>query len=246
MGKSFSAKDQQGGEQGNAVVYVLIVVALFAALSFILSRQGDSTEQGTLSAEKIEVQVSQIIQVSNQVKRGVDQLIWSGTDINDLDFILPSDGAFDTGSNINKVFHPEGGGIVMPRIPSGAVNQVNTDPAPGWYMGRFNNVEWTPLGPGNTAGPGGIEADYEDVILVAHQVSESICARINEMLTGSSAIPSLTTDINSVLIDAAVHTNGPNVDLDTTACPGCDGMAALCVENAAGTIWSYYNILAQQ
>jgi hypothetical protein len=123
---------------------------------------------------------------------------------------------------------------------------VNADPAPGWYMGRFNNVEWTPLGPVNGLGPAGADLPFEDIILVAHQISQPICALINEKLTGSNTIPALTTDINQVLIDDGFHTNDPNIDFDTIVCPGCNGKQALCVVNAAGTIWSYYNIIEQQ
>lgn len=220
-------------ESGNAMIYVLIVVALFAALSFVLSRQTRTEEQGTLAAEKVNIYASQIIQISNQFKQGVDQVTYSGSTINNLNFCLPGEVCFTSAPLYNNVFHPEGGGVVRPVLQADSIHAVDANPVPGWYVGRFNNVEWT-------------DSTANDVILTAHQIRQDVCARLNELLTGSSAIPALTVEINKVLIDASRHANGPNVDLDSANCPGCAGHAALCVANAAGTIWSYYNIIEQQ
>ena len=228
--KDFSMKK---AESGNAMIYVLIVVTLFAALSFVLARNSGSGEQDVLGAEKINVYASQIIQTSNQVKQGVDQVIYSGSTIDNLNFCLPGEICFTSAPLFNNVFHPEGGGMIRPVLPAETINAVDADPVPGWYVGRFNNVAWTPTA-------------SHDVILIAHQIRQDVCMRINELLTGSSAIPALTVEINRALIDAAQHTNGPNVDLDAANCATCEGHAALCVVNALGTIWSYYNIIEQQ
>lgn len=231
----------QKTDSGNAMIYVLIVVALFAALSFVLSRNSGTDEQQTLSAEKINIYASQIIQVSNQFKQGVDQVLYANdamgtptqTPMDLLNFCLPGEVCFTSAPLYNNIFHPEGGGMIRPVLQADSVNEVSNDPAPGWYVGRFNNVEWT-------------DSAADDVILAAHQIREDVCARINELLTGSPAIPQLTVEINKVLIDATRHANGPNADLDTTNCAACDGRVALCVKNAAGTIWSYYNVIEQQ
>lgn len=228
--KSFSPAAQRG----NAMIYVLIVVALFAALAFVLSRNADTAEQGMMDEERVNVMASQIMQVSQQVKQGMDQMLYSGSAIADLEFCLPSDGCYaGGGSHIHKIFHPQGGGMIKPRIPKEAVHQVDTNPSPDWYLGRFNNVEWT-------------DTTETDVLFVAHQIRQDVCARINLLLTGSATIPSLTVDANKVLVDASRHSNGPNVDLDTARCAACEGRAALCVANNAGTIWSFYNVIAQR
>jgi len=226
-------KRVQSSESGNAMVYVLIVVALFAALSFVLARTSGSNEHSALDAEKINIYASQIIQTANQVKQGVNQVVYSGSNINDLNFCLPGEVCFTSAPLYNNVFHPEGGGMVRPHIQGDALNTVNNDPAPGWYIGRFNNVEWT-------------QTAADDVVLAAHQIRQDVCAQINELLTGSPVIPQLTIEINTALIADTRHSNGPNVNLDTTNCAACDGLPALCVANAAGTIWSYYSIIEQQ
>lgn len=220
-------------EAGNAMIYVLVIIALFAALSFILARQGDTSETNIIPQEKIELYATSILQTSAQLKNALDQMTYTGTDIDEMDFKLPSDANYDVGSNIHKVFHPEGGGVILPQLPVEAIEEFNTDPAPGWYLGRFNNVEWTP-------------STNNDVILTAHQLNKAVCEKINEKLTGSTAIPALNGDINETLIDVAFHSNGPNIDLDTGECAACEGYSQLCVVNNVTTMYSYYSIAAQQ
>ena len=218
---------------GNAMIYVLIVIALFAAITFIVARGTTTSEQGAVNLDKANVYANQIIQVSNQVKQGVDEMIYSGSTIDELDFCLPSDACYAAGpTNVHKVFHTDGGGIAVPRLPTEAAHEVDANPPPGFYIGRFNNVEWTP-----TAG--------HDVILVAHQIAKSVCQKIDEILTGSSTIPALDQTPAKYLIDASRHTGG-TADLTAANCAGCASMPALCVSNPAGTMWTYYNIIEQQ
>jgi hypothetical protein len=222
----------QKADSGNAMIYVLIVVALFAALSFALSRNS-SDEASSLGPERVNVYASQIIAAANGMKQGVDQVVYSGTRIDSLNFCLPGEVCFTSAPLSNNVFHPDGGGMVRANLPAETINEVDNNPDPGWYIGRFNNVEWT-------------DSAAQDVIVTAHQIREDICAQINKLLTGSDTIPALAVDINKALIDDAYHTNTPNADLTVANCAGCEGKAALCVVNAAGTIWSYYSVIEQQ
>lgn len=243
--KNFSSRGPRGTERGNAMIYVLVAVALLAALAFVLSRGGRNAGEGGLDSERAAVMATQIVQVSNQVKQALDQMIYSGTEIADFNFCRPSDTCFTAGGNIHKIFSADGGGMVMPRLPPEAVNQINTNPAPGWYLGMFNNVGWTPLGP---PGP----PPYEDVILTAHQIKKPVCEKINNILTGSTAIPVLTGETPRYLIDTddpdggSQHTLGPNADFTAAVCAGCEGKASLCVQNAGGTVFTFYNIIAQR
>ncbi len=226
-------------QRGNAMIYVLVVIVLFGALTFVLSRQNSTTETGALDEQRVKVYASEIIQVSNQIKQGVDQMIYGGTPIDDLLFCKPSDTCFNSDPT-KEVFNPSGGGIVMPKIPAEAIHQVDANPAPGWYLGRFNNVGWTP-------------AAGQDVIFVAHQIREDVCRKINDLLFGDPAPKALAAgnEINKVLISnsdpdgGAQHTGGAG-DLDSAACPNCEGKASACVQNNAGTMWSFYNIIEQQ
>lgn len=226
-------------ERGNALIYVLIAIALFAALSMTLGRQTDTGEASNLSDDKAELYATQLISYAAQAKSVIDQMIFSNTDIDDLDFVLPGEAAYDTGAmtdKIKRVYHPDGGGLLAGRLPPEATPYTGGDPSAGWYMGRFNNVEWT-----KTAGT--------DVILVAYGIDERVCARINEKVKGSSAIPQMGVggSIRNLMIDDVYHT-GTNADLTTVTpgtpiCADCDKTSSLCVEDNAGNIFGFYTIL---
>ncbi len=215
------------------MVYVLIVVVLLAALTLILARQGDTSEQGNLSAERTEIAANQILATTMQLKQAVDQMLYSGATPATLDFTTPDDEpAYSTAPHVNKVFHPEGGGVVMPRIIDDAINQVSADPPAQWYIGRFNNTDWT-------------ASAAEDVILAAHQIKEEVCAAINLKLTGAATIPAAAAEPRNFAIDDQLH-GGTNADLNAAACAGCAGALQLCVEAPSGDSWTFYSVVVPQ
>ncbi len=225
-------------ESGNALIYVLVAIALFAALSMTLGRQTDTGEVGTVSDEKAELYATQLISYAAQAKQVVDQMIFSNTDINDINFILPGDAAFNTAPHIDKVFHPEGGGLVLGKIPAEIATSGGSGPPAGWYLGRFNNVDWT-------------ASTGMEVILVAYQIAKPVCERINEKVTGSKTIPTMTDSIKEVMIDDATTGFGAGANTDLTTggggiCPSCNKIATLCVEDQAQNAYGFYSILADQ
>ncbi|MCE7886423.1 MAG: hypothetical protein DYH13_02840 [Alphaproteobacteria bacterium PRO2] len=234
------SKMETNRERGNALIYVLIAIALFAALSMTLGRQTDTGEAANLSDERAELYATQLIAYAAQAKSSLDQMMFSGGDIATLDFTLPGAAGYDTGAALDKikrVYHPDGGGLVAEKLPEEAASYTGSDPVAGWYMGRFNNVEWTKTGGGNGT----------DVILVAYGINKKICERINEKVKGSPAIPQMTATIRNVLIDDEFHT-GVNADLTTVTpgapvCAACDKVSSLCVEDSAGNIFGFYTVL---
>ena len=214
-------------QSGNAVIYVLIVIALFAALTFIIAKHSDTSETGTLSKTQVEIDATQILQVSMQVKQAIDGMLYSGSRIDTLDFTLPGEAGYNTPPNEQKVFHPGGGGVILPRLPDRST-VAGTDPDPGWYLGRFNNFDWTP-----TTQP--------DVVLTAHHLNRDVCAKIDEKLTGSSTIPASSTALNLVLVKHA-----GNIDFSSSDCSGCGGQVSMCVEEPTHDSWSFYALMETQ
>lgn len=230
-------KTNQARQRGNALIYVLIAIALFAALGFIMARQGDSSETSALPAEKAEIYAAQMISYAAQTRQVVEQMLFSGTSIDALDFMLPDDPDFEDAPTIHKVYHPQGGGLVRRPIPAEVVAQVSTAPPAGWYLGAFNNVEWT-------------ESTGTDVILIAYQISQPVCAAINAKITGSPVIPSIVTSMKLLFIDDATTDYGAGVNTDLTTddpgdiCPACDNTASLCVEQ--GGMYGFYTVIADR
>ncbi len=221
-------KSEHLSEHGNALLYVLIAIALFGALSFTLSRQSRNSDNGTLSEAKAELYATQLIAYARQAQSVIDQMTITGSDIDDFDFVQPGETGFNTGVHIHKIYHPQGGGLSPANLPNGAVQQVSSTPVAGWYLGRFNNVEWT-------------DSTGDDVILTAYQISRPICEIINDRITGSSFIPTLTGNMSDFLLD-----HSTNNDLNVSDCAACEGYLSFCVQNSAQTAYSFYNVIADR
>lgn len=215
-------------QSGNALIYVLIAIALFGALGFTLARQTNNSDTGEIDDAKAQIYATEFLTYSAQVRSVLDQMIFSGSNISNLDFTLPGASGYSSAPYVHKVYHPQGGGLMHSNLPTSAVVQISSSPAAGWYLGHFNNVEWSP-------------STSNDVILTAHQISRTICEKINESITGSSTIPSLSGALDDFLIDTST-----NSDLDVAACAACEGYSTLCVSNAAGDTYSFYTVAAER
>ncbi len=214
-------------QNGNVLVYVLIAIILFAALGFTLSRQTQNSSTKEIDTAKASLYAMEILSYSEQAKLVIDQMIFTGSNIAGLVFMLPSESGFNTAPHIHKVYHPEGGGLSLTNIPAKAIAQTSSSPAAGWYMGRFNNVEWS-KGAGS------------DIILTAHQISKPVCEKINKNITGSITIPALNGDLDDYLIDTSTDN-----DLTTAICAACEGYMSLCVSNSAADTYSFYSVIAE-
>ncbi len=215
-------------QSGNALIYVLIAIALFAALGFTLARQNQNSNTNEIDAAKADLYALEIITYATQAKSVIDQMSFTGSEIDDLIFTLPSEASFNNAPLIHKVFHPQGGGLTPDNIPAKAINEINHVEVAGWYLSKFNNVEWT-------------DSASTDVILTAYQIAKPVCEAINEKITGLKTIPALTNDMSNHLIDTAT-----NNDLDIATCAACEGYMSLCVSNPTVTAFSFYTVVADR
>mgnify|MGYP001055803693 CR=1 FL=1 len=215
-------------ERGNVFVYVLIAVVLFAALTFILAKQEDEKEITTLSPERAKLLATQLITTATQVKSALDQMVFAGTDPSEFDFAQP--GSFGAAPHFDKVFHPQGGGVTLPPFPEEVTGQSTADPGNGWYLGRFNNFEWTVTA-------------ANDVVLTAYGINQQVCQELNRILVGNTTIPAFTDETRKFLVDDAGH-GYTNADLTIAVCAGCESQASLCVQNNLNDTYSFYNLVA--
>lgn len=220
------------------MIYILIAIVLFAALSLTLARQSDNSETGALSAERAEIAATQIIQTSMQIKQAIDQMIYSGSNVNQLLYTTPdNEPAFSTPPHYNKVFHPAGGGVIVNPLPAQAIHQVSSNPPARWYIGRVLNVEWT-----NSTAP--------EVIITAHQISEPVCRAINKRLLGDPTPLAATINPRSLLISISVWGGPVPVMWQNAYCPACVDKISACItgpsEVPGQNIFSYYAIAVAQ
>jgi len=218
-------QEKYNNAQGNALIYVLIAIALFAGLSFTLSRQSRNSGTSEIDDAKAELYAMQLITHASQVKSIIEQMSFTGSNIDDLIFTKPSEAGFSNAPYIHKVYHPQGGGLTAATIPAQAIYQISSTPPAGWYLDRFNNVEWT-----KTAGT--------DVMLTAYQISRAVCEKINKKIIGSISIPALSGDMSEFLLNTA-----SNSDLTIASCAACEGYISLCVSNNTATAYSFYSVI---
>lgn len=197
----------------------------------VLQRENEQ-DSSDLTPEMIELQTTKTLAFTMAVKNALENMVLSGTDVDSLDFAKPDDASFDTPPYYNKVYHPEGGGLSYNEYnPSFA--GMTSGSQHGWYLGKFNNVEWTPT----TA---------QDVILTAYLLSPEVCSNINKRLTGDPAIPETNFATWVYTIDGSI-TSDVNVDLTETECPDCEGKPSLCVTNTLyPDEFTFYTIILAQ
>lgn len=230
ISESLSAARRRA-QSGNAMIYILVALVLVGALTMMLSRQNQRDGSENSTEETLSFDVTRIKSYATSAQSAYDKMIMAGSNPDEIDFSIASDASYEAGTNINKIFHPQGGGLNPGTVDTKIFTGTDNNPAPGWYMGRFNNIGWS-------------KSSAQDIILVAHQVDQAVCAKLNKDITGSSTIPALggTGSIADYLIDDARH-GGTNANFTASECALCENKLALCVSNGAGTMWSYYTII---
>lgn len=220
-------------QNGNVFIYILIAVVLFGALAFAISKSASQEDpESDLSNGQIKISTNEIISFSSAVSSSLTQMQQSGAMIDQIDFILPSDANFNDDPTIYKIFHPDGGGVNYRALPKKAAADDGAGLAAGYYVGRFNNIEWTP-------------STGNDVIFTAYEISEDVCGAINYKLRQDTTIPSVTGDsLANFFVFDDLHT-GANADFMIANCAACEDISALCVTDGAGK-YAFYSILDAQ
>lgn len=225
-------------QRGNAFLYILIAVVLLGALMFTLSRSAhQENTDGQLDEGKAKIYANEIISYAATVTNAVVQMQQGGATVDQIDFMYPSDTNFNTAPTIYKLFHPDGGGLNYKQLSEGAKDKQGVLlPVPGYYVGRFNNVEWSPT----TA---------QDVIFTAFKIAEPVCAELNLKVNGSATIPIVAgVNVRRYLLDDDLYGIGTNTDLTVANCPACEDKNALCIGHVVGgvTKYAFYNIIQME
>ena len=231
ISKLNSDKQDLSAVRGNAMIYVILALALLGGLTMLLMKQG--SESSDLTYEQSELLTTKTVAIAASAKNIVDQMTMSGSPIASLSFLKPDDAGFDTAPHIHKVFHPEGGGFSLPVPDSALFTGTDAAPKPGWYMGRFNNIEWTPTA-------------ANDILFVAYDISAAACAAINKKITGTTTIPVVTGSTTEQFFVNVFYGGGANANFMEANCATCKGYPSLCGASTGNTTYTYYNIISGQ
>lgn len=230
------SQEKRSAERGNALIYILIAVALFAALSFMLGRQTDTSEVSSLDSEKARIVANQIVSYASQAKQSMDNMMFVNGGRPEIDFTTPDEDDFNDQPTGTKIYHPDGGGLNRGTIPKQAQGIGDTNPPTGWYMGAFNNFDWSPT-------------NEDDVLLTAHNIDQNVCGALNELIIGSADIPVLSKSSKLFLIDSETEGfgQGLNENMKTEEpgadCLECADKAMMCVRSGGAGVYSFYAVL---
>lgn len=215
---------------GSALFMILIAVALFAALSFAISQQGDSGK--SLSSEKTRLLASDIFDMGNKMVDVVAQMRLRGVGINQISFTNTIVTGYNNPACTTdkcKIFVYDGGGRDW-ETPAPDING-GTD----WFYTGSLNIE----NMGTTAA---------DLVAILPNLSLSLCTQLNNMV-GITPAPS---QFNSVVVDkfigtfAAVPANlsGANVQGKISGCIKLDTPGGTAIEPSLPTsFYAYYQVL---
>ena len=87
-------KPQHNTERGNALFFILIAVALLAALTMVISRSGSSVDQSG-DFERNNIQASKVLRYAKSIETGIQDLLLRGCSENEISFWHDSDGDGD-------------------------------------------------------------------------------------------------------------------------------------------------------
>lgn len=149
-------------EQGSAIWFILLAVALLAALTMTMTRSSDTVEQSG-DAERARLLASNLMRYTGGIKTAVERMLTSGISESDLCFHDAGWGNNDyNGASCtnpaNQVFGAEGGAVPFRTF----------DFAPKWRIFGSHTVL-------------NLETTQTELIIQA-QVDGSLCREINNML----------------------------------------------------------------
>ncbi|MGH1455979.1 MAG: hypothetical protein ACRBDI_04295 [Alphaproteobacteria bacterium] len=221
-------------QSGNVLFFILIAVALFAALSYAVTT-GNRGAGDSSSGETSLIASSEITQYGTALENALTYLTVSKQcnpdemsferspfDGSDTSYINPS-----APSNLScHVFSSSGGRAATMQPPSGANNDND----------EYAYIETQVLGIGADQTLCG--ADCADIVLILKNVNQSACKKFNLKLKGDPSIPIQDDGDNYENEEYTGIFNG-NTNIDG----GASGHRSLCIQSAGGTYYFYHVLL---
>lgn len=188
-------------EKGNVLFLILIAVALFAALSYVVT-QSTRSGGGSTEREKNILSSAQMTQYPTALRTSIIRMVLAGVAIENVKFDAPGTAGF-TISASQLVFHPQGGGATFQQAPAELSSSGNSQ------LNWTYNAEFDVPGIG-IDGDGG-----NDLIAFLPGVSSGVCRQVNEELgiDVSDCSAGMTSGVPSV---ANAVTATINLNMDNT------------------------------
>lgn len=239
-------RQRQGG---NVLFLILIAVALFAALSYVVT-QSTRSGGGSTEREKNILSSAQMTQYPTALRTAIIRMVLAGTAIENVLFDAPGTAGFTSASVSTLVFHPQGGGANYQDAPADLSASGNT------------TLSWTYNAEFDVPGIGIDGAGGNDVIAFLPGVSSGVCKQVNEELgidvtncTAGASFPSgvpavanaTNTLVNTTMITGYTFPTSDSPDMTGPA--GCttafDRQASGCFADTTGR-FVFYSVLLER
>jgi len=179
-------------QAGNVLFLILIAVALFAGLSYVVTQSTRSSPAGA-GREKVLLQLNQVHNYSVNIKTALSRVLTNGGSFETLSF---EDVRFvDDYTNTNcvsetcRIFSSLGGGALWAEPPEGF-----NDGTDYIFSGHSQVKGIGQDSPGN--------ADAAELLLIVPNLSESTCLAVHAHLNGGAVTP-IPEDSSGCLVDTA-------------------------------------------
>lgn len=162
------------GECGSAIFWIFIMIALFGALTYAMSR-GTRTGESSLNSEKNRLYVTEIQEYARAVREAVHQLKINGCSDTKISFQNSKVSGYTNGGAPSDkschVFEPDGGGLMYKGAETEWLDSAY-EAQSGYRQVFFNGA----LGVREV----GTDNYTDDLLLIVPFVSQDICLLINE------------------------------------------------------------------
>jgi hypothetical protein len=202
--------------KGNALLYILIAVALLAALSYTLSGNSRGQQTNQLDSSRTKLLATELIKHAVAAEMAVFQMQQWGVDYDEILFDLPGTAGYSTNTN-RQIYHPNGGGL-QPMANTEQYRDPIFSSVTSWHTWQLKNttnVEWSP-------------SSATDVIYSLGVLGEQVCSEVNKQLNDidDAIAPTSGLSYQGTFLGSFVGAS----NLTTTTCPNCEGLKSACIE----------------
>ncbi len=209
----------KNSQNGNAIVLIMIAVALFAALGYAFSNTS-RTSSKLFTDEEASAYANQIIAYGNEIKSAVKRLQLRGCGDTEISFenrLGNYINASAPADNSCHVFDLAGGGVTWKPAPE-TWRTVAEDVLVPWFNGETSVVN--------------VGSSESELILYITDLEYSICEEINESVNGAAPSPE-TISAHTIGFNGTYPNLGDDIGDDagnvhagvTTACKDDGGIA---------------------
>lgn len=229
-------------ESGNALLFILLVVALLGFLTAVISRNTSSVDQAG-DIEQARIKASSLLQYTQSIETAIQNMMLQGMSVNDLDFVRIGAAYNNTNctESLCEVFNVEGGGIPY-RSPAEVLG--NSSINSNWHISTANRVHEFGCDTNNSS--------CTELLLILSDIPKTICLQINKIQgidNPSGDAPKQNTVTEGDAYDGTFQSSGLNLfeigGTDTSnEAPEVYGKQAGCVhEFRSEDRYQFYHVL---